>query len=490
MRRILIVAGVVVAVLVLFAGAVWIKMHASDPEVLVANLRRAEGEEAEDALRAINLARGDVVTPLTKAFQDETASGEFRLKVLDVLFKRYHREPDPELEEVLKQARTDPLPEIRRRAVYNWILFGESEHQVELLDRLDDEDLVVREHIYRMLNDRRRGRWLWRRISEEQHAAVLEDAQRDMDAQNETVAFLARGVIGREVADRADDASQALQSGDPVQAEELLTEALTLDPDSHYARIRRVRYLLATGRREQALEAADEYGALVRVPRLSTAPIADGDPTDAVWDEAWTTEKTYKNTSQWVAQPADGRSRIAIGHRDNTVYIAVWGYEKDLSKLSIKHMQPDGPVHRDDCVEIVFDPDNTERNVYKFNINAAGVLADRYDRGRRGQDEDFLCEHVAKMFPDRGYWALEFALPVSELHDRTLTSESLWGILVLRTRIGPASESGSIWPTYGNNLNYHLYPLAVFEDAPAPEPPAEAEPADEAETQPAPAAEE
>lgn len=158
-----------------------------------------------------------------------------------------------------------------------------------------------------------------------------------------------------------------------------------------------------------------------------------------------------------------------IGHRDGTVYIAVLGYEDDLSKLVVRHKSRDGNIWLDDCVEIFFDPSNSETEVYQFIINPLGAMFDQY-KGRRG--ENVLCEWKAKVFHDRGYWACEFSVAAKNLHKRTITGDSIWGINIVRARIGPASEHCQWWPTFGWAHRYHLFPLAVFEglDKPASKP--------------------
>ena len=116
----------------------------------------------------------------------------------------------------------------------------------------------------------------------------------------------------------------------------------------------------------------------------------------------------------------------------------------------------DSHVYMDDCVEFSFDPDNTERTDYRFSINAAGALFDRYGWDRR---KNFKCEYKSKVFPDRGYWACEFAIAAKDLDERVITNESIWGMNVMRTRIS-VSEKSAIQPTFGTR-NVSAFPLAI-----------------------------
>jgi hypothetical protein len=188
--------------------------------------------------------------------------------------------------------------------------------------------------------------------------------------------------------------------------------------------------------------------------------VIDGDPADSAWQEAFRSDRFYHATSRWVERRAEGRSELRIGHRDGRIYIAVLGYEDDLGRLVVKHKSRDSDTWRDDCVEVFFDPANTEKDVYQFVINAYGACLDSY---KLDKSQDFECEYAARVFRDRGYWACEFAVAASELGGATITRDSVWGMNIMRTRIGPASEQGAWWPSFGSSLKYNLHPIAVFE---------------------------
>lgn len=61
------------------------------------------------------------------------------------------------------------------------------------------------------------------------------------------------------------------------------------------------------------------------------------------------------------------------------------------------------------------------------------------------------------------YWGCEFALDPKDMEDNPITKDSLWGMIIIRTRIGPGAEQTQWWPTFGRAHNPDLYPLAVFE---------------------------
>ena len=110
-------------------------------------------------------------------------------------------------------------------------------------------------------------------------------------------------------------------------------------------------------------------------------------------------------------------------------------------------------------MELVFDPDHTEKDFYKFVINPAGSL---YDKDLSGPGKDFPCEYEVRVFDDRGYWACEFALDGKDIDNHPVQPGMVWSLNVFRARIGPASEHGGIWPSYGHTHRLDLYPIAIF----------------------------
>lgn len=186
---------------------------------------------------------------------------------------------------------------------------------------------------------------------------------------------------------------------------------------------------------------------------------AGGDPTEQAWSGALVVEKFYNSRCQLLPRPADGKSKALLGRRDGKLYIAVLGYEEDLDRLVRKNTERDTDVWADDCVELMFDPLNTEKGHYQFAINSVGALFDQADNDNK---RNFKCEHAGRIFRDRGYWAMEFALLGKDLDGHEIKPGVMWSFNVFRTRIGAASEQAAIWPTFGHSLLPDMFPFAVF----------------------------
>jgi len=476
MKRLLVLAFTILCVVLAFALGIGLRLHARQPRVLLEKLRTADGDQREALVMALALARGDAVPPMIEACQEPTGGTAYRTILLDLLFKKYHRVPDERIERVLFQALKDPDPVIRTHAVNGFAVFGDWAQKARMVDLVGDPHADVRLQVYAILTATRRQDppdGVWAHLDEQQRQDLVELARGQVEKEADPdLRDLARSVLGREIAIRCGKAIEAFQTADIVKADELLDSALDLDPGNERAKICRIRHYLDLGEKEKALAFAKESGALLSIPRLREAPAIDGDPEETAWEDALRSNNSYRNTVHWIAKPAQGKTKTCIGHRDGTLYIAVLGYEDDLDKLVVKHTARDSKVWQDDCVEIMLDPGNTAKRFFKFAINAAGALDDgcRGDVPREQRKRNFECRYAAGIFRDRGYWACEFAVPAAELDNSTIGARSIWGMNVVRTRIGPASECCALWPTFGSNLRVELFPIAVFENASRQEP--------------------
>lgn len=468
MRRILILAVIIAGVLVLFFGAVGLKIRSGRPEVLLERLRTARGAGRGKLVMGLKLTRGDVVGPMIEAFRDGTGNVEYRCVLLELLFGRNLRQQDDRIGKILHEAIESPEAAIRLGAVNGFSVYGSHKDRIAFIDYLIDPDGRVRKQAYILFSSAGRPeaqppplQGVWLEMDVEQREKVVELARSRLGKESDPeLAYLVRAVIGRAVAVLCDKSREALLKADIVGAERLLKKAMELDPENQRVQIRYVRTLLSTGETDRALKMAEEYGALLRVPRLLSVPVIDGDPTDEAWDGAFQDERFYLTCARWASKRAESRSRMYVGHRDGRIYVALFCYEDDLKKLRVKAKPGDKTVWQDDCVELFFDPKNTENRFFQFIVNPAGVL----QTINKGSRKTVKCEYAAKVFYDRGYWGCEFSVAAQEM-DGEIGPDSIWGLDIMRTRIGAASEQCAWWPTFGFSHYYHLYPIAVFEDA-------------------------
>jgi len=465
MKRYVILAAVLVVLLAAFVTVILVNLRSQRPDVLIDRLLYGSTEKLEDTRMRLNLARGDVPGAMVAGLARSDVPSDRRVLLADLMFSQLSRANDPRLAEALRAAARDADPAVRRKvahcvAVYELL-------QDELPALACDSDPETRRQAYLTLVSETSwedsGGGMWRRISPADRRRVLDmAAQTAKTSPDPEMRLLGSSVLGQQIESLGVQAVQAAQRGEMDRAEKCLAEALELDPNNHQARLRLARFRLANSPRPEALAAARKHQALIEIPELPAAPAVDGDPTEACWQSAFRSGDFFVTTSRWAAQPARGKTRAYLGHRDGTLYVAVLGYEKDLATLARKHTGRDSDVWRDDCVELLFDPAITGQDTYQIVINANNAA---FDQKSGDKSVNFRFEHKARIFPDRGYWACEFAMKGEALGSFHVRPGDLWAMNVFRGRIA-ASEHCAMWPTFGGALRSDLYPLVLF--APTP----------------------
>ena len=435
-----------------------------DPSIILQQLRSGKGDQTKLMMR-LQLSRGDVIAPMIEQVLDEEAPSPFRCQIIESLSRQFNRSSDERIVDAFMQVRRDSDVMVRRTVIEGFSVFGGVEQHVRLIDQFDDNDAEVRRTLYSMFTN---IAWnedivggVWAHLEPDQKLALLDFASRAAtEEQDPELKFFARSIVGREIAILCRDATKARESADLTAAVELLQRAMALDPTSQRVQVRTARHYLAIDEVSRALDFAEQNGALLRIPQLSEAPVIDGDATENAWDSAFSSDRFYLTIPKLASKKPECKTTFSIGHRDGRIYVAVIAIEPELHKLHVASTERDGRLWLDDCVELFFDPMADGMRAYQFIINAAGALFDTI-----GQDSkhNFNCDYAAKVFDDRGYWSCEFAIETSELTDDPITAESVWGINIVRARLGAAAEHCQWWPTYGGAHKYDHFPLAVFE---------------------------
>ena len=465
MKRAFIIAASILGIVILFVTTVSIRIRSGRADVIIRKLSVASGPQRQQLIMRLDTSHGDIIGALVNAIRTPSNSEQTRADLIDILFSTTHSSQTEDSLQLLQESINDPSPLIRMAVVQGFILYGDRPQRLLLFQHLSDPAPEIRRALYiafaGMGRKRRHRSGIWRVLLDKEHRqtteqTLLQTIARETDPQ---LLPLAKGLMGRIIAKDCADGLAAQQKAALATAEELYSRALRLDPLHHRPIIRLTRMMLHNGQPTNAVTFATQHNALLRIPLLPSAPTIDGDPSDQVWLHSLSNSTFFANGSPWIATPSQGRSQYFIGHHSNTIYIAVIGYEKHLDKLAVTHTIRDSEVWRDDCIELFFDPSADETDYYQFVVNAAGVVLDSY---RSDVSRSFKCRSSSAIFPKRRYWACEFALPATALGNYQLTSSSIWGINIMRTRIGPGSEQCAAWPTFGGSHNPQRFPIAIF----------------------------
>lgn len=460
MKKIFISIAVAALIAVVSLSVFFRLLNQNKPEVLLERLRKGEGDKKELVMR-FNLSNDDVTSVLIQAYEDSKSDDAFRSIVIDLLFTHASRSPDERISEILKKALSSASGDIREQVVEGYYMnFRRGKTLRDLIPSFDDSRISIRRKVCLDLT-RPFGECLWLLLKEPEREIIAEKARSYLKNEtDEEMQLLLKAVIGRASFSLCDQALQLHQKGDLTGAEALYQRAIEVDEEGFYAKTVLARFYLDTDRKALALETAERYDVLMRIPLLSQAPEVDGIPDDVAWKEAAVYELAYASNNYWGVYPAEAQPRMMVGHFEGRIYITVLGYEDDLDELSIRHRERDSDVWRDDCVELMLAPDHDSRNVYQFAINPIGAL---FDTRLRDSRHNTPCEAAGAILKDKGYWAAEFSVEGAQMNEKELKSGDIWTMTVLLTRIGAGAEQCAWRPNHGSPHYYRRLPIAVFE---------------------------
>ncbi len=173
-----------------------------------------------------------------------------------------------------------------------------------------------------------------------------------------------------------------------------------------------VLFLVLTGL--QFLEAQHSEPSVIQAFKTNKKIKFDGILSEPVWKEvAHITNFTQRDLN--YGEPITERTETAILYDDNTMYIGVWCYQKDVSKIVAKNMNRDFDYESDDNFQILISPFNDNRTGYLFVVNPNGARADIQVYGGEDGNEDWNgVWDVKTTITDEG-WFAEIYIPFSTL---------------------------------------------------------------------------
>jgi hypothetical protein len=156
---------------------------------------------------------------------------------------------------------------------------------------------------------------------------------------------------------------------------------------------------------------ADVAGALpsAQAGRMSP-PKLDGVVADDEWQDAARLELRDALTGQAAS---DG-TVVRAGYDDEKLYVSYVCEESDVEGTQFVHnvAERDGPVWADDCAEILIQPEPPDGDYFHFAVNSAGII---YDALNQDAAWNSVAEAAGKIDEEAGRWALEIAIPWTDL---------------------------------------------------------------------------
>ena len=171
----------------------------------------------------------------------------------------------------------------------------------------------------------------------------------------------------------------------------------------------------------------------VTCPRMATPPAIDGKIGTNEWADA-------AALSPFVLLGGKGMPSLTteafVAYDDKALYVGAKLFDPTPGEIRCATTERDGPVYRDDCLEVLLDPDNQGEHYIHLAVNAAGAVFDAVDEAA-GQDLDW----VAKTSKWQSGWSVEMAFDFGE---GTYPAQGrIWGLTVCRN--APRIAERSSW---------------------------------------------
>ncbi len=155
-------------------------------------------------------------------------------------------------------------------------------------------------------------------------------------------------------------------------------------------------------------------------------------------------------------------SRVALSVLRDRLEFAFELEEPTPERLLTSAQEQDGPVWKDDVVEIFLKPSRRASTCYQLLVNPAGVLA---DLRHEGQKADLSWNSGAKVSAQRGAngWRVKVSLPFASLGlESPPMPGDIWGLNVTRSRRVEGSEDSAWSPTFGLFLRPERFGELIF----------------------------
>ncbi len=177
----------------------------------------------------------------------------------------------------------------------------------------------------------------------------------------------------------------------------------------------------------------------------------DGVLSESAWQEA-PHINNFTQRDLNFGEPISERTEVAVLYDQNTLYLGVWCYQEDISKIVAKNMNRDFDYRSDDNFQVVISPFNDNRNGYLFVINPNGARADIQVYGGEDGNKDWNGVWDAKTTKTDEGWFAEVYIPFSTLQFKK-DSILNWAINFERDIVSKNEEA--LWQ--GWSRDYSIY---------------------------------
>ncbi|MDY6838806.1 MAG: sugar-binding protein [Thermodesulfobacteriota bacterium] len=184
----------------------------------------------------------------------------------------------------------------------------------------------------------------------------------------------------------------------------------------------------------------------VTLGRGQHAPLIDAVFNDRCWEEVPCF--TFSNlVAPDFSRVAQIQTVARACYNESHLYLAIRCEEPRVQGMRTEVMKRDGPVWRDDCIELFFDPGRTREQYYQIVVNSRGTVFDQMEPSSENWDSRVK---VATSMLEEG-WVLEVAIPWAAFETPPSVSE-VWGFNLARERYAGGARELSSWSATGEDF--------------------------------------
>jgi len=207
---------------------------------------------------------------------------------------------------------------------------------------------------------------------------------------------------------------------------------------------------------------ASQYGAkgtvTVVIPRVEKGPTLTGTLSDPVWQKG-ALLRQFKNieTGKTVAWDTEA----FLLYDSDYLYVGVKCHDIYADKLVSEVKEHDGPVWRDDCIELLLDTQHNHRTAFHIAVNTIGTVADARRIFDDREDTAWTSDAQVKTSVVGGAWVAELAIPFKALGVQPVPG-LVWGLNICRQKRMPPRELSAWSNTPGGFIRPNNFGHAVL----------------------------
>ena len=165
--------------------------------------------------------------------------------------------------------------------------------------------------------------------------------------------------------------------------------------------------------------------------RTAAPPVLDGRLEDPCWQE--TAAGTGFVTPQ-AGTPVACQTTFRVVYDAQNLYFGVRARDPDARKVKSRHIEHDGPLWGDDCIEIFLEPEQRGMEYVQVIANCRGAVWDGYATQMGiSMDSSFETGATAAARIEDDCWSVEVAIPLAGLNLRP-GAGARWGMNVAREK--------------------------------------------------------